>query len=77
MDIRTKILLSLRPSVVVCGHDHHEGYTQHSMMEGLTAHEIMVPTCSYRMGEANMGIGTAVISEYLCLHWWYMASVPN
>jgi hypothetical protein len=25
--------------------------------------EIMVPTCSYRMGEKNMGYGVAIISK--------------
>ncbi len=27
--------------------------------------EITVPTCSYRMGELSMGVGTAVVSKLL------------
>jgi len=31
--------------------------------EPLDTYEITVPTCSYRMGVANMGIGLALIGE--------------
>lgn len=67
VDIKTKILLSLRPGIIVSGHVHHEEYTLHSVETGsgdhVIANEITVPTCSYRMGEKLMGVGTAVISK--------------
>ena len=30
----------------------------------ISLNELMVPTCSYRMGTENMGYGVAVISKY-------------
>ncbi len=63
VDIRTKILLTLVPDVVVSGHVHHEVYTHHRL-DKMEVHEITVPTCSYRMGELSMGVGTAVISKF-------------
>lgn len=67
VDIRTKILLSLRPGIVISGHVHHQEYRLHSLVyddgDHVIANEITVPTCSYRMGEKQMGVGTAVISK--------------
>ena len=69
VDIKTKILLSLRPGIVISGHVHHQEYTLHSLEYGggsqVIANEITVPTCSYRMGEKQMGVGTAIISMYI------------
>ena len=46
---------------------HHQEYTLHSLEyvggSQVIANEITVPTCSYRMGEKHMGVGTAVISK--------------
>lgn len=63
VDIQTKILHTLTPDMVVSGHVHHEAYTRYHLDKG-DVHEITVPTCSYRMGKRNMGIGTAVISKF-------------
>ena len=76
-NIKTKILSSLRPNFVFSGHIHHEKYTIHSTvpegrrnslpndkkLEGFT-HEITVPTCSYCMGQRQMGVGAAVVGEF-------------
>jgi hypothetical protein len=44
---------------------------QYQLNDGLL-HELMVPTCSYRMGVADMGFGAAVIgkcsSEVIYMH---------
>ncbi len=63
VDIRTKILLTIEPDVVISGHVHREMYTQHRL-DNKEVYEITVPTCSYRMGKRNMGIGSAVISKF-------------
>ena len=70
---------------VISGHIHHENYTTHvhrvydEGMDGTVekrarvlklTHEITVPTCSYRMGEAHPGVGAMVIGEeILRLRW--------
>lgn len=64
-------VLEVEPSYIFSGHIHHESYSSHviwdkrgrSLVRRL-AHEITVPTCSYRMGEQFMGAGVAVISKY-------------
>ena len=76
VDIRTKILLTLRPGVVVSGHIHHEEYTQHRLEEWMVS-EITVPTCSYRMGELSMGVGTAVVSKSVCMDTLTYQTLPK
>ena len=61
---------------IISGHIHHENYTSHLVLgdavnaEGgrahqtvRLAHEITVPTCSYRMGVAYPGVGAMVIGK--------------
>ena len=59
--LKFKILLSLRPDFIFSGHVHHAMYTAHSYANGRVAKEFTIPTCSYRMGEARMGVGAVVI----------------
>jgi len=64
VDIKTKILLTLKPDIVLSGHIHHEEYTSHASNWGdILVNEITVPTCSYRMGEAYSGVGLMTISK--------------
>lgn len=64
-------MLSVEPSYIFSGHIHHENYKTHTIWktgrETLVmklAHEITVPTCSYRMGEKYMGVGLVVFGKY-------------
>lgn len=59
--LKFKILLSLRPDFIFSGHVHHAMYTTHRYAKGMVAKEFTLPTCSYRMGQARMGVGAAVI----------------
>ena len=64
-----EMVLGIEPNYILSGHIHHESYRTHIIWEeekrGRSvknlAHEITVPTCSYRMGEMSIGAGVAVI----------------
>jgi hypothetical protein len=66
-----EMVLEAEPSYIFSGHIHHQGYSTHVIWEEgergnsikKLAHEITVPTCSYRMGEQFIGAGVAVIGE--------------
>jgi len=57
---------------VVSGHIHHQSYASYPVWgeswrkPTLTkiTHEITVPTCSYRMGEAYPGAGALVVGQF-------------
>ena len=75
--LKQQILASIAPDVVFSGHTHHVASQRHKLPVGTgTARpssgggggngsresvEYTVPTCSYRMGEMNMGVGAATI----------------
>ncbi len=49
---------------IVSGHIHYESYTSYKSRKASAiglAHEITVPTCSYRMGVAFPGVGAMVV----------------
>ena len=62
-DISRMVLGTIQPSYLFSGHTHRpkvrcHGYT----IDGVCAsQEFTLPTCSYRMGEAFMGLGTATV----------------
>lgn len=64
-----EMVLGAEPSFIFSGHIHHQSYSTHIIWdEGKRgssvrrlAHEITVPTCSYRMGEQYIGVGVAII----------------
>ena len=66
-----EMVLEIQPNYIFSGHIHHESYSTHIMWEEgkrgrsvkKLAHEITVPTCSYRMGEMSIGAGVAVIGK--------------
>lgn len=66
-----EMVLEVEPNYIFSGHVHHQGYSTHIIWEEgerghsiqKLAHEITVPTCSYRMGEQFIGVGVAVIGE--------------
>ena len=64
---RLEILSSIAPDYVFSGHIHVATETALPYNMGLdlrtVAIEITVPTCSYRMGVAHMGIGMIVVGE--------------
>ena len=68
-----EMVLEAEPNYIFSGHVHHQGYSPHIIWEEgergrsirRLAHEITVPTCSYRMGEQFIGVGVAIIGEQL------------
>ena len=66
-----EMVLTIEPTYIFSGHIHHESYSSHVIWEEgerdkfvkRLAHEITVPTCSYRNGEQYMGAGVAILSK--------------
>ena len=69
-NLKKKILNSLRPNYIFSGHVHHTMYTTHTYAEGKVAKEFTVPTCSYRMGQARMGVGAVVIGKSIIIIYY-------
>lgn len=66
-NLKKNILNSLHPNYIFSGHVHHTMYTTHTYAEGKVAKEFTVPTCSYRMGQARMGVGAVVIGKSILI----------
>lgn len=73
-----RLVLDIGFDYIISGHIHHENYASHLVRDVPThgekirqmthkvlqvTHEITVPTCSYRMGEAYPGVGAMVIGK--------------
>ncbi|XP_028406418.1 LOW QUALITY PROTEIN: metallophosphoesterase 1 homolog [Dendronephthya gigantea] len=57
-----KVLNNVNPRILFSGHDHKAKYRIYKL-PSFTTEEHVVPTCSYRMGTSDIGIGIAILGE--------------